>query len=155
MTKEYKEWLQLLFTFNIKSLLIEPSANVMIQVFRALFVGGIAFVADAAFLWALSLTGLYYLICAVFGFLIGVGTNYILSVKFVFKEKAPIGRVGEIAVYIIVGVIGLGLTVLFMWFFTEVVGLFFMVSRGIAAVLVFAWNFIIRKITLYRTRIIK
>ena len=137
---------------NVRALLIEPSSNVMIQAFRALFVGGIAFIADAGLLWALSLTGLHYLICATFGFLAGVAVNYMLSVKFVFKEKAPIGKAGEIAVYILVGIIGLGLTVFFMWFFTEIIGLFFMVSRGIAAVLVFAWNFISRKVTLYRKR---
>jgi len=136
--------------FSLRALLIEPSANVMIQAFRALFVGGIAFIADAAVLWTLSLTGLHYLICTVFGFLVGVGTNYILSVKFVFKEKAPLGKIGEVAVYILVGLIGLGLTVVFMWFFTEIVGLFFMVSRGVAALLVFAWNFTSRKVTLYR-----
>ena len=130
--------------------MVEPTSNVMIQAFRALFVGGIALIADASVLWIISLTGLHYLICAVFGFHIGVGVNYILSVKFVFKEKAPIRSSGEIAVYIVIGVIGLGLTVGLMWFFTEIIGLFFMVSRGIAAVLVFAWNFIIRKITLYR-----
>ena len=135
---------------SIKNILLEPTANVALQVFRSLFVGGIAFVADAGLLWTLSLTGLHYLICAVFGFLLGVGVNYLLSVKFVFVEKAPVGKVGEMAVYVIVGVIGLGLTVLFMWFFTEIVGLFFMVSRGIAAILVFAWNFTSRKILLYR-----
>lgn len=145
-----KEFFQLVFTFNIKGLLIEPSFNVTIQAFRALFVSAIAFVTDAGFLWALSLTGLHYLICAVFGFLAGVGVNYILSVKFVFKEKAPVGKAGEFTVYVLVGVIGLGLTLVFMWFFTEVIGLFFMVSRGIAAILVFAWNFISRKAVLYR-----
>jgi len=145
-----KELLSLIFTFNIKGLLIEPSANVMVQAFRALMVGGLAFVADASVLWTLSLTGLHYLICAVFGFFVGVAVNYLLSVKFVFKEKAPIRKVGEITVYVLVGVIGLGLTVAFMWFFTEIVGLFFMVSRGIAAILVFTWNFTSRKVTLYR-----
>ena len=135
---------------SVKSLLLEPTGNVTVQVFRSLFVSGIAFVADAGLLWTLSLTGLHYLICAVFGFLLGVNVNYLLSVKFVFIEKAPVGKAGEMAVYVIVGVIGLVLTVLFMWFFTEVVGLFFMVSRGIAAILVFAWNFTSRKILLYR-----
>jgi putative flippase GtrA len=76
--------------------------------------------------------------------------NYGLSVRFVFKEKAPLGRPGEIAVYFAVSLIGLGLTVGLMWFFTEVVGLFFMVSRLVAALLVYIWNFSSRKIILYR-----
>jgi putative flippase GtrA len=134
---------------HIKSLVVEPTDCAMTQAFRALLVGGIAFIVDASILWTLSLSGLHYLICAVFGFLAGVSVNYKLSIKFVFYKKARIGKSGEIAVYIIVGVVGLGLTAGFMWFFTEVVGLFFMISKCITAVLVFAWNFISRKFILY------
>jgi len=144
------ELLRLVFTFNFKGLLIEPTYNVFIQAFRALFVSVLAFVADAGLLWILSFTGLHYLFCTILGFLVGVFVNYMLSIKFVFKEKALIGKTGEVAVYIIIGVIGLGLTVGFMWFFTDILGLFFMISRCITAVLVFSWNFIIRKVILYR-----
>jgi len=147
-----RELLKLAFSFNVKGLLIVPTTNTTIQVFRALFVGFIAFVADAGLLWAISLTGLHYLICAVFGFLLGVYVNYILSVKFVFAEKASIGKPGEMALYVVFGAVGLGLTVAFMWFFTEIIGMHFMLSRGVAAVIVFAWNFTIRKVTLYRKR---
>lgn len=117
---------------------------------RAFIVGGVVFIADAAVLWILVVLGLHYLVAAVFSFCVGVAGNYILSVKLVFKEKAPIGKVGEVAVYVIVGIIGLGLTIALMWFFTEVIGIFFMISRGIAALIVFTWNFLSRKILLYR-----
>lgn len=145
-----KELIHLAITMNLKGLFIEPTSNLMIQVFRGLFVGGIAFVADAGLLWIISLTGLHYLICAVFGFLLGVYVNYILSVRFVFKEKAPIGKVGEVTVYVIVGLVGLGLTAAFMWFFTEITGFHFMISKCITTVLVYAWNFSSRKYFLYR-----
>jgi len=145
-----KEFMNLAFSFDIKGLLVVPSSNVIIQAFRSVFVGALAFIADASLLWVISLTGLHYLICATFGFLLGVVVNYLLSVKFVFKEKASIRLSGEIAIYVIVGVIGLGMTIALMWFFTEIAGLFFMISRGIAAVLVLAWNFISRKVILYR-----
>lgn len=145
-----KEFMNLIFRFNFKGLLIDPSTNVVIQAFRSLFVAALSFIADAGVLWIISLTGVHYLICTLFGFLVGVWVNYILSVKFVFKEKASIGRIGEIAVYVIIGAVGLGVTLLFMWLFTEVIGLYFMVSRGISAILTFAWNFISRKLLLYR-----
>jgi putative flippase GtrA len=147
------ELLKLIFGFNIKGLFVVPTYNITIQIFRAMFVGVIALTADAGLLYAVSLTGLHYLICAVFGFLAGVYVNYMLSVRFVFKEKAAISVYGEIMVYIIVGSVGLLLTVGLMWFFTEVIGLFFMVSKFIAAVLVFAWNFTSRKVALYRNRL--
>lgn len=145
-----KEIINLALKMNLKGLFIEPTSNLMLQVFRGLFVGGIAFIADAGLLWLVSLTGLHYLICAVFGFILGVFVNYVLSVRFVFKEKASMGKTGEVTVYFIVGVIGLGLTAAFMWFFTEITGLHFMVSKCITTVLVYAWNFSSRKYFLYR-----
>jgi len=133
-----------------RNLFIEPSSNVAIQAFRGFFVGGIAFMADASVLWLLTTSGIYYLISAVFGFIVGVMVNYSLSIRFVFKEKATIGKFGEITVYFILGVMGLGLTIVLIWFFTEVVGLFYMLSKCITALLTFAWNFTSRKILLYR-----
>ena len=145
-----KELITLALHFNFKGLLIEPSYNVAIQAFRALFVGAIVFAADAGLLWLIYLMGIHYLICTVLSFTAAVMLNYMLSVKFVFKEKAPVGKSKEIAVYFIVSLVGLGLTVCFMWFFTEIIGLFFMISKVIATLLAFTWNFSARKAMLYR-----
>jgi len=136
--------------FNLRSLLLEPTDNTTIQAFRAFIVGGIAFIADAGTLWLLSLTGLHYLVCAALSFIVGVMVNYLLSIKFVFSEKARMGKVGEITIYVIVSLVGLGLTEVLMWFFTEVTGFYFMISKGIAALIAFAWNFTSRKVILYR-----
>ena len=145
-----KELISLALGLDFKGLLISPSHNVAVQAFRALLVGAIAFAADAGPLWLLSLTGMYYLICAVFGFIFGVIVNYALSTKFVFKEKASVGKTGEVAVYFVVSLVGLGLTIGLMWFFTEIVGFFFMLSKVIATLIAFGWNFTSRKFILYR-----
>ena len=144
--------LKLAFSCNIRGLLIESTDNLFIQTFRALIAGVIAFIADAGLLWLISFTGLHYLICTVFGFLAGIYVNYVLSVKFVFSEKANIGKLGEITVYIVVGAIGLALTAGLMWFFTEVAGIYFIISKVIATVIVFVWNFASRKVMLYRRK---
>jgi len=146
-----REFFALVFKFDLKGLLVKPTTNVVIQTFRALFVGAASFLGDAGMMWLVySLTGAHYLICSGFGFIIGVAVNYTLSVKFVFAEKASVGRAAEILIYVIVCLIGLGLTAVFMWFFTDVAGLFFMVSKCIVTVIVFFWNFTARKVTLYR-----
>jgi len=144
-----KEFFRLALKFNIKGLLIEPTTNVVLQAFRALFVGVIAFIADAGLLWLISLSGIHYLICAVFGFIVGVTVNFILSVKFIFRNKARVGKMGEITVYVLVGAVGLGMTAGLMWLFTEYAGLFYMVSKIIATFIVFIWNFVSRKVFLY------
>ena len=48
-----------------------------------------------------------------------------------------------------VGIIGLGLTEGLMWFFTDLVGLHYMLSKLVTAALVLLWNFIARKIILF------
>jgi len=136
--------------FSINGLLIKPSSNTTIQAIRATFIGGVAFISDAGTLWALSLTGLNYLICAVFSFIVGVTVNYVLSSRFVFAERASVGRYGEIAVYVVVSLIGLGLTEALLWFFTAEIGWYFMISKGVASLIAFAWNFTARKLVLYR-----
>ena len=145
-----RELIRLVLRFDIRGLFLIPSSNTAIQAFRALFVGLFVFVVDAGLLWLLYLVGLHYLIAATLAFTAAVMMNYFLSVKFVFKEKAAIGKSGEIAVYFIVSLVGLGLTVGLMWFFTEVAGMFFMISKVIATLLSFTWNFTARKLTLYR-----
>ncbi len=144
------ELFKLALGFKLKALLTEPTSNTAIQAFRALFVGVIAFVADAGVLWLVSLTGLHYLICAALGFLLGVAVNYALSSRFIFFVRSPMGKSAEIAVFVLVSVVGLGLTEAFLWFFTETAGLHFLVSKCIATLLVFAWNFTARKLILYR-----
>ena len=120
------------------------------QAFRALFVSGIALIIDMLILWSLSLTGLHYMICAFWGFIGGTLMNFLLSIKFVFTKKARLGRTGEVTVHFIVSFVGLGLTELLMWLFTEIFGLYFMISKCFAAVIVFGWNFTARKLILYR-----
>jgi len=134
---------------GVYDLLIKPTTNVSIQLFRTLFVSGAAFIVDAGLLWILSQFGLHYLIGTVVGFLVGVSVHYFLSVNFVFMEKAAVGKAKEVVIYITIGVVGLALTVLFMWLFTDVAGLFFMVSRALAMIIVFIWNFVMRKLVLY------
>jgi putative flippase GtrA len=46
-------------------------------------------------------------------------------------------------------VVGLGLNHFFMWFFTEQVGLLYLISKLISAVLVYLWNFLVRKYALF------
>lgn len=140
-----------IIAFDISKLFIEPTKNTFIQLFRYLFVGGTAFAVDAGCLFLLELTGIYYLLAAVFAFTAGLAVNFLLSKALVFKgsESGNSNEV-EFLLYAVIGVIGLGLTEMIMYLFTEKLSLYFMVSKVIAAVAVLIWNFAARKITLYR-----
>jgi putative flippase GtrA len=153
MKQDIQEILKLIRRFDLKGLILTPTLNKTMQFFRALFVGGMAFLADAAVLWVTERLGLHYLVAALFGFIVGVAVNYVLSKLLVFKgNKISMSRAAEISIYVVISAVGLGLTELFMLFFTETVGLYFMLSKIIAAFLVFIWNYYGRRLIIYREK---
>lgn len=134
----------------MKALFLEPSNDTFIQFFRYIFVGGAAFIADAGALWICSLFS-HYLIAAAIAFVVGITVNFILSKRLVFSESSRNSAV-EFAAYVIIGIIGLGFTELFMYIFTDKLGIYFMLSKIITAIIVLIWNFAARKIILYKER---
>ncbi len=144
-----KEFFKLLGKFDFKGLFVAPTSNSFIQFFRYVFVGGAAFLVDAGILFLLERLGLNYLVATIFAFIAGLVANYTMS-KFLVFQKSTINGKLEFIFYGIIGLLGLGLTELFMYLFTDILGLYFMLSKIIVAVIVLIWNFLARKLILYR-----
>lgn len=135
----------------VRSVLSRASDDTLAQLLRYAAVGGVALVVDFGFLVGLTeLLHVHYLISAAVGFLFGLATNYALSVKWVFTRRTLDNRLAEATIFAAVGVAGLVLNELFIWVFTELVGLHYVGSKGISAGLVFLWNFAVRKYLLFR-----
>lgn len=148
-----KELISDIYSLEMRKLFINPTDNTYIQFFRYLFVGGTAFLVDAGCLFLLEKLGLNYLLAAMFAFVVGLVVNFILSKLLVFKGNETISsNKVEFLVYAIIGVIGLGLTELILYLFTEKLLVYFMVSKVIAAMVVLIWNFVARKVTLYNKK---
>lgn len=146
-----KELFDYIFKLDFKSLFITKSSNTFIQFFRYIFVGGVSFLADGGSLFLITTIGVNYLISVIFAFVIGLAVNYGLSKLLVFENSSVNGKI-EFLVYGIIGVIGLGFTEIIMYVLTEIAGLYFMVSKVIATIIVLVWNFVARKIILYRKK---
>lgn len=134
-------------TENLEKLFKEPTDNIFIQLFRYGFVGGTAFIVDYATLWIFTeYLGLHYQAGACAGFLAGLIVNYLLSISWVFNspaEKNDVNtRVAEFIMFAIIGIIGLGLNALIMWIATDLIDIFYMVSKLISTGIVFMWNFL-------------
>jgi putative flippase GtrA len=117
---------------------------------RYLVVGGVAFVADFLALWALvSLGGLHYLPAATLAFVLGVWVNYQLSIRWVFVYRA-VGLTGiEFTVFLLVGLLGLAVSLGAMSLFTGWLGLHYLLSKAIATMLTLLVNFGGRKLLLF------
>ena len=140
-----KELLGCIRRLDWKGLMITPSDNLFIQLFRYAFVGGLAFVALLYHKFGVN----EYLATAI-AFVMGLIVNFILSKLLVFTTGAKVkSTVLEFLSYTVIGIIGLGLTEAIIWLGTVPLHIPVLVAKVIAAVLVLIWNFAARKIFLY------
>ena len=130
---------------------LRKTDNTLIQLFRYTFVGGAAFLIDFASLFLLTeFAGLHYLHSAAIAFILGLIINYILSILWVFKSRVVNKKIIEFIIFAIIGIVGLGLNELIIWFSTERINLYYLHSKLISTAIVYFWNFLSRKYILYR-----
>ncbi len=127
---------------------------------RYLLVGGSAFLIDTGVLVLarefifhdLGKTGI--LISTALGFVAGLTFNYILSLIFVFKkgnDKVNGKQFKSFVIFSIIGVIGLLMTELGMYFGIKIFGTeFYIVVKIFIAGVVLLWNYIGRKIFIFK-----
>ncbi|MDY0001388.1 MAG: GtrA family protein [Polyangia bacterium] len=126
-------------------------ASTMVQFIRYFIVGGLAFLLDMSVLVMLTeLAGMHYLVSAIFGFCAGLTLNYILSITWVFSDRALKSVRAEFLIFALIGVSGLGLNELLLWLGTDLAGLHYTLSKVGATGVVFLFNFAVRKLLLFR-----
>lgn len=136
---------------NFNDLLLNKSNNAFIQLFRYTIVGGIAFLFDFGTLFFLTeYLNVYYLVSAAIAFLLGLSINYGLSILWVFEKRTIKSKKLEFLIFLIIGVIGLGLNELLMWFLTDILKVHYLFSKIISTGVVYFWNFFIRKFALFK-----
>ncbi len=136
---------------TLNTLLKQQSERTIIQLFRYFFVGGAAFLVDFGSLFVLTdFFGVYYLISAAIAFILGLIVNYGLSISWVFNNRTLENSTLEFGVFSLIGIVGLGLNEIFIWFFTAEIGFYYLISKMISAVIVLFWNFFARKFVLFR-----
>jgi len=124
--------------------------NTTVQFLRYTVAGGCAFAFDFSCLYFLtSYCHVYYLVSAAIAFLVGLAVNYALSIAWVFNRRRMSNWLSEFVVFALIGVGGLVLNEVFIWFFTEVVLLFYLISKAISTILVYLYNFLVRKFVLF------
>lgn len=127
--------------------------NPVIQLFRYGIVGGLSFLVDFGLLALFTeVFGIPYLLSACLSFVGGLTANYFLSIRWVFdsEDGDAVTKGTEFALYAVIGLIGLGLNVVIMWFFTELVFVHYLLSKIISTIIVFMWNFMARRVMITR-----
>ena len=96
-----------------------------------------------------------YLLATVLAFLVSTTTNWILGRTFTFKDSAYREKKAKEAVLVfLVSAIGLGFNLILMYLFVDIFGmdtnLLKTAAKILATGLVFLWNFLSRKLWIYR-----
>ena len=114
------------------------------QFLSYLICGGFATLSDMIVLFVLTnFFHVDHLIAAAFGFLTGVITNYTLNIMLVFKSQGKVKK--EFTLFAVIGIGGLLWTELILWILVDNLGLYLMVAKMIAVIIVLNWNFFMRK----------
>ncbi len=134
----------------IDKLFRDKTNSTIIQLFRYAFVGGIAFFADyGVMVFLTEFFGIYHIISASIGFIVGLTVNYLLSIIWVFDVSTKKNKWAEFSIFTLIGIIGLILNAGIIYLFSDIIGLDYKISKLISTALVFLWNFFARKIILF------
>lgn len=127
-----------------------PTKRLLRQFAQYVLVGGLAFVVDFAALFLLTeRVGLHYLVSTSIGFLLGLATNYLLCIVWIFDYRVLKNRAHELVIFSLIGLAGLLLNNVAMFLFTEVLGLHYLISRAQAALLILLFNFSLKRFLLF------
>lgn len=128
-----------------------PRSGLRREFVRYLFVGGAAFVADFSTLALLKELGvLGVLPAAAVAFLVGTLVNYAISTRWVFTQRNVRNRGLEFALFAVIGLCGLGLNHLLIWWLTASLHAHYLAAKLVSTGTVLGWNFFARKLTLFR-----
>jgi putative flippase GtrA len=126
------------------------TGSTLVQFFRYGLVGGLAFAVDfAALVFLVRFTALHYLTAAALAFVLGLVTNYTMSVLWVFDKRSVKSPVVEFGMFALLGVFGLGLSEVMLYVLTGLLGMHVLFSKVVATGASFIWNFVSRKAILF------
>ena len=134
-------WLNL---FHIK--VSDDVEHLLVQIFKFGIVGVVATLIDFVFLYIFrDLCRWPLLISNTLSFCISVIYNYFASLTFVFDVNKEKSQKRTFVIFIICSVLGLLLNDLIVYVITDILGIYYMLSKLFATLVVMIFNFITRK----------
>jgi len=116
---------------------------------RYIGVGGVAFVADFTVLAILTFAGMHYLSAALLAFLLGSWVNYRLSVRWVFAYRAIETGGTEFGLFLMVGVITLGVSLGLMALLVDGLAMHVLLAKCVVTAFTLVANFAGRRALLF------
>ena len=121
------------------------------EIIRFCLVGGATFIIDYALLYILTeYINLNYLLSSGLSFTAAVLANYFLCLAYVFTDSK--NGTKQFMLFILSSIGGLIINQLCMYFFVEIMFMYYMAAKIIATIIVTIWNYITKKKSLEYAR---
>lgn len=135
---------------NVRSVASPPWLRLAADLLKYGAASAAALALDYGTLLFLSqVVGVNYLVSTAAGFSAGLALVYVLSVRFVYKDRRVMGAGKEFAGFIVTGALGLLLNETLMALFVSMLGLAVVVAKIPTAGVVFLFNFATRRSYLF------
>ncbi len=107
--------------------------------------GGIAFVIDVSLLYIFTeFCGIWYLLSATLSFCISGIFNYLFQKFITFKSENK-KYLKQFSIFILIALVGLLINNFILYVLVEYFGIWYLLAKAAAAVVVLIWNFIANK----------
>lgn len=124
----------------------EQTEHLLVQIFNFGIVGVVATFIDFIFLYFFKeMCHFHVVIANTLSFIISVIYNYWASLTFVFDVNPEKSRKKNFIIFMICSVIGLCLNDVIVWGVTDKLGIYYLLSKAIATIVVMVFNFVTRK----------
>lgn len=139
---------------RIKQLYLKKTDDLRIQLFRSTQGSVISYIFDlGSYLIFVNVLNIPYLLARFISYAIGTTVSYFFSILWIFPSRSVASKFLEYGSFLSVGIIGAAGNIVLLAIFTEVIGLYHVYGNVISGILVFFFNFFIRKILLFRKSI--
>jgi len=113
------------------------------EFFKFAFVGLIGTFVNIAILYLLTESlGIYYIFSAVISFIVAMTSNFILNKIWTFKENIGEKTLIKYGKFFIISLIGLAVNLVFLYIFTDLFGIYYIISQILAIGISLTINFI-------------
>ena len=121
-----------------------------IQFFIYFIVGGLATIVEwSAFYVLNSIFNIHYAFATTLAFILSTAANWLFGRLILFRDSKQ-NTAKELVKIYMVSIIGLLMNIAIMFVAIEKLGIQDMISKIIATGIVFIWNFLIRKLVIYK-----
>lgn len=115
------------------------------EIVRFCIVGGASFLVDYGLLYVCTeFLEIYYLYSSALSFTVSVIFNYWLCIIYVFKDVKKKNK-KQATLFIGSSIVGLGLNQICMYFLVSIIGIYYMLAKILATIIVTVWNYIMKR----------